>query len=63
MINSLAIFRQFAENKTITSFNEEHHSKIYFPSITLCNRTAFKQRITSIDELKMKNFLKNTSVL
>ena len=60
MINSLAIFRQFAENKTITSFNEENHSKIHFPSITLCNRTAFKQRITSIDGLKMKNFLNNT---
>ena len=60
MINSLAIFRQFAENKTITSLNEEQHPKIHFPSITLCNRTAFKQRITSIDGLKMKNFLNNT---
>ena len=60
MINCLAIFRQFAENKTITSLNEEQHSKIDFPSITLCNRTAFKQRITSIDGLKMKNFLNNT---
>ena len=60
ILNSLVICRHFMERKTITSINKELHSALHFPSITLCNHIAFKQRITSFDYLEIENFRNNT---
>ena len=62
-LNSMVIFRHFVEDKTITSINKELHHDIYFPSMTLCNDTAFKTRIASFDGLQIDNFKNNTIVL
>ena len=60
VLNSMVIFRHFAENKTITSINKEVHPKLFYPSLTLCNHIAFKERITSFDGLDIENFKNNT---
>ena len=62
-LNSMVIFRHFVEDKTITSINKELHHDIYFPSLTLCNDTAFKRRVVSFDGLQIDNFENNTIVL
>ena len=63
VLNSMVIFRHFVENKTITSINKELHSKLPFPSLTVCSSTAFKTRITSFDGLTMEKFKNNTMEL
>ena len=60
VLNSMVIFRHFVENKTITSINKELHSKLSFPSLTVCSGNAFKTRITSFDDLTMEKFKNNT---
>ena len=60
VLNSMVIFRHFVENKTITSINKELHSKLPFPSLTVCSGNAFKTRITSFDDLTMEKFKNNT---
>ena len=60
VLNSMVIFRHFVENKTITSINKELHSKLPFPSLTICSNTTFKTRITSFDGLTMEKFKNNT---
>ena len=62
-LNSMVIIRHFVEDKTITSINKELHHEIYFPSITLCNDTAFKTRITSLNGLQINSFKNNTILL
>lgn len=60
VLNSMVIFRHFVENKTITSINKQLHPKLFYPSLTLCNHDAFKERIISFDGLDIETFKNNT---
>ena len=58
--NSFVIFQHFIENKTVTTMNMEKHSKLFFPSITICNHIGFKEKIINLDGLRLVKYINNT---
>ena len=55
--NSIAIFRDFLNNPTIisTSVVKSHNRRLEFPSILICNQSAFKQPVMVTDYAGYKN--------
>ena len=59
-VYSIAIFYQFISGRTITSHNIDKHSKLWLPSITLCNISGFKKPIDEHADIEFDKYLNYT---
>lgn len=60
LFNSFVIFKQFIENETVVTNTIQESKKLYFPSITLCGFSGFKQIVKDYSELKYESYINNT---
>ena len=58
--NSFVIFKQFIGNETVVTNKIQESKKLYFPSITLCGFSGFKQIVKDYSELEYESYINNT---
>ena len=60
LFNSGKISKNFFKGSKMLAQNIETHQTLSTPSITICNRTAFKEPIDTFSELELNSYLNNT---
>ena len=61
--NSLVIFKQFIGKKTVTSSDILLNTKMLLPSLTMCSRSAFREKVTKYSDLDLQAYRANTITL
>ena len=62
-LNSLAIFQNLIENKTLTSNELQKHDKLLLPAITICSISGYKEKMDEYSDLDLKNYKDKTADL
>ena len=57
------IFKQFISGKTITTQDLQKNVNLTLPSVTLCRRSGFKEKIDEYEDLEIADYLNNTLAL
>ena len=60
VLNSLAIFENFVEGKTLTSNELQKNDRLLLPSITICGISGFKEEMDEYSDLDFESYLNKT---
>ena len=58
--NSFVIFKQFIGGKTLTSYDVQKNTRLYFPSLTICSLSGFKEPMDDYGDIELESFLGQT---
>ena len=58
--NSFMIFKQFIDNKTVTSQDVQKNAYLVLPSVTICGLSGFKDKMEEYDDLELENYHQKT---